>query len=69
MVFKLRISGYGWWSIYGFLMVWRWYTIVVLQCCYSEFMMICYNVLLWWFGHMFVRGLGVTYFSGILIGL
>jgi len=42
---------------------------MVLQCYYIEFMVICYNDLLWWFGHMFVSGLGVIYFNGILIGL
>jgi len=42
---------------------------MVLQCCYSEFMVIYYNGLLWWFGHMFVNGLRMTYFNGILVGL
>ncbi len=53
MIFKLVINGYDWWSIYGFLVVQRWYALVVLQYCYSEFMVICYSGLLWWFGHMF----------------
>jgi hypothetical protein len=48
-----------------FLVVWRWYVLVVLQYCNSDFFMICYSGLLWWFGHMFVNGLGVTYFNGI----
>jgi hypothetical protein len=53
MVFKLLISGYGWWSIFYFSTVWRWYALVVLQCCCTKFMVICYVVLLWWFGHVF----------------
>jgi hypothetical protein len=39
---------------------------MVLQCCCNGFMVICYSGLLWWFGHMFVNGLGVTYFSAHL---
>jgi hypothetical protein len=52
-MFKLLISGYEWWSLYGFLVVWSWYVLVVLQYCYSEFMVIYYSGLLWWFGDMF----------------
>ncbi len=29
-VFKLLVSGYGWWSIYDFLVVWRWYASMVV---------------------------------------
>jgi hypothetical protein len=39
---------------------------MVLRCCCSGFMMICNRGLLWWFGHMFVNGLEVTYFGAHL---
>jgi hypothetical protein len=38
---------------------------VVLQCCCHEFMLICYCGGL----NMFVNGLRVTCFNGILVGL
>jgi hypothetical protein len=28
-------------GFYSSLVVWRWYASVVLQCCYSRFMVIC----------------------------
>jgi hypothetical protein len=30
MIFKLLVSGYGWWSIYDFLAIWRWYASMVV---------------------------------------
>jgi hypothetical protein len=43
VVFKLLINGYGCWFVSSFSMVSRWYALMVLQCCCSEFMVICYS--------------------------